>query len=225
MPSAWRSAVSKGARSIVNRSCPFLTKSPSLKCTRTSSPEICGLMLTVEIASTFPMACNCTGMLRVATVETLTGAAGACCSLAACTASRPEQPRLGRRSGSAQIKNSNRFILSFFPLGEQDGGRGRSTRCGPDGLAQTAFRPARWLPELPQLLQHRTSGTSRLQRVPAPESDRQSCPEIRAQQAAGSSYEMLPGESADGYGPPKLRSTPQHRCEKSAPTTCDFPVR
>ena len=62
---------------MVNSSWPFLTKSPSLKCTPISWPEICALMVTVEMASTLPMACISTGMVREATVATRTGAPAA----------------------------------------------------------------------------------------------------------------------------------------------------
>ena len=50
-------------------------------------------MVTVEMASTLPMACKSTGMVREATVATLTGAPAAP-GLAACTASLLLQPRL-----------------------------------------------------------------------------------------------------------------------------------
>ena len=104
-------------------------------------------MFTVEAASTLPMACNCTGMERDVTVATVTGAAGACCGLAACTESLPVHPSKTESTASAPVlKISFDMLLPF------------SFCCGHDGHSRRsheriAFLPARWPSMLPQLLQ------------------------------------------------------------------------
>src|SRR5260370_35296346 len=101
---------------MLNRSWPFVTKSPSLKCTLHSWPEICALMLTAEMVSTLPIACSVTGMVREATVATVTGAPGAW-GLAACTSFLPLQPARTAAKTRARITCGmwSVFIFGFFP--------------------------------------------------------------------------------------------------------------
>src|SRR5215471_19428344 len=77
-------------------------------------------MVTVEMASTLPMACNWTGMSRDETVATLTGAAGACCGLAAWTESCLEQPRRKMRANMAKMENRFFILLCFSSIGHDD---------------------------------------------------------------------------------------------------------
>src|SRR5579864_1424731 len=145
---------------MLNRSCPFFTKSPSWKWTFISCPEICGLMVTLEMASTLPMACNCTGMVRDATVATFTGAAGGCCNLAACTESRLEHPppktiMPDKKIAGINMENSFFILPSFSPNGgHHDDGRSFLSVL----TVEAVFLPTRSRPWLPLHLQERMSG-------------------------------------------------------------------
>src|SRR5580704_10364615 len=74
---------------MVSNTCPFLTKSPSLKGTFCTSPGTCALMETVEIASTLPTAVTSTGIVFCVTLPTLTVVAR-CAGGAACGFAQPE---------------------------------------------------------------------------------------------------------------------------------------
>src|SRR5262249_36173695 len=208
---------------MLKRSWPFLTKSTSLKWTLISCPEICALMLTVEIASTLPMACNCTGMLRDETVATLTGAAGACCGLAAWTKSCREHPGRKARANNIQMEDSFFILLRFSLNGHDDRYDHLTGECLFWRLP--AFPPARLRPKSPLLLQARISDTSSHQRVPEPESDRPPYPEIRGPQAVDRCPEIFPLQSAAECRRLELRNRRPRRCERSVLTACDFPAR
>src|ERR1700692_3772488 len=69
---------------MVSNTCPFLTKSPSLKWISWTSPATVVLMEIVEIASTVPTAVTSTGIIFCVTFATVTRVArraggAACC--------------------------------------------------------------------------------------------------------------------------------------------------
>src|SRR5215472_617438 len=102
---------------MLNRSWPFFTKSPSLKFTATSWPEICALMVTLEMASTLPIASNSTGMVRETTSAAVTGAPIGC-GRAACTSPPLLQPasRASRSSARIESLTPSVFMFEFFPI-------------------------------------------------------------------------------------------------------------
>src|ERR1700693_4659346 len=74
---------------MVSKTCPLVTKSPSLKLTSRTSPATCARIEIVEIASTLPTVVTSTGIVFWLTLPTLTDVGGAAGG-AACSFVQPE---------------------------------------------------------------------------------------------------------------------------------------